>query len=116
MTARRKIRQGIEYVFEQATVNILLLFVLKREAKELPMNKVPAVFFFQSSISNLGSIGALDKLTFSEAKSTQQIADWEQKMRDEVGLKADLSGVTGICTVSGSGGVGGGSDDCDQNH
>ncbi|MGO4561983.1 hypothetical protein [Rhizobiales bacterium 3FA27D7] len=79
------------------------------------MAKAPAVFFYQKAISESARTKVFPReLTFSKSTTPTQIAEWEEKMRLEVGLNVRAGDVVGIMSISGCGGVGGGNDDCDN--
>ncbi|MNV90192.1 hypothetical protein D3C71_1845540 [compost metagenome] len=77
--------------------------------------EIPAVFYHQSAIADMHLVPLREqKLTFTEATTSEAIAEWERRMRSEVGLNADISNIIGTLSISGCGGVGGGNDDCDN--
>ena len=75
--------------------------------------KTTAVFYYQSFLSDPNFAKALaeggPRLKFD--RPSPKIAEWEDKMKTEVGLNAKITGVVG--TLSTSGCIGNGSDDCD---
>lgn len=48
---------------------------------------------------------------YTVLSSPEELKEWERLMKDEVGLTADISNLSGTCSESSSAGK---SDDCDQ--